>query len=227
MLHDHRRALAWAIVLLVALVGLFLLMVNGSTRELVDRIDREVYDAANRIRVGFVDEVTKTLDLVGSVWVTTPIRLGVAGWLIYRRRWAALTAWVATWVLVEGFTTIAKTMYDRPRPPAPLVATSGSSFPSGHASATAATAVSLVIVLLKPGRRRLRWELAAVGVSLLMGCSRVFLNAHWFSDTVGGILLGTAIAVGTAAVVSEVREVWWRREVGEHPAHAPPDPGPL
>ncbi len=84
-----------------------------------------------------------------------------------------------------------------------------------------------MIVLLKPGRRRLRWELTAVAVSLLMGCSRVLLNAHWFTDTVGGILLGTAIAVGTAALVSEVRERWWRREAEEDPAHAPPDPGPL
>jgi undecaprenyl-diphosphatase len=132
-----------------------------------------------------------------------------------------------TWVLVEVCTTVAKASYDRPRPFGSLVETSGASFPSGHASATAATAVSLVIVLLKPGRRRLRWELTAVAVSLLMACSRIVLGAHWLSDTVGGVLLGTAIAVGSAAIVSEVREFWWRHEVHEDPEHAPPEPGPL
>ena len=85
----------------------------------------------------------------------------------------------------------------------------------------------LVIVLLKPGRRRLRWELTAVGVTLLMASSRVFLNAHWFTDTVGGVLLGAAIAVGTAALVSEVREFWWRHQAEGDPEEAPAEPGPL
>ncbi|MEX0989510.1 MAG: phosphatase PAP2 family protein [Actinomycetota bacterium] len=227
MLHDHRRALAWAVVLGITLVALFVLMGNAVTRASIDRFDLDLYEVVNRIRVGLVDEFAKVLDVLGSVWVTTPIRIGVAAWLIYRRRWAALSAWLLTWVFVEASTSIAKVVYDRPRPPAPLVATSGASFPSGHASATAATAVCLVIVLLKPGRRRLRWELTAVGITLLMASSRVFLNAHWFTDTVGGVLLGAAIAVGTAAMVSEVREVWWRHQTEADPEEAPPEPGPL
>ncbi|MEX2275985.1 MAG: phosphatase PAP2 family protein [Actinomycetota bacterium] len=227
MLHNHRRALAWAVVLGVALTTLFLLMWNAGSRAGIDRIDQAVFDAANRIRVGFVDEIAKVLDVLGGAYVTTPLRILVAGWLIYRRRWAALSTWLLTWVLVEVLTTIAKAVYDRPRPPNPLVATTGGSFPSGHASATAATAVALVIVLLKPGRRRLRWELTAVAVSLLMALSRVMLNAHWFFDTLGGVLLGAGIAVGCAAIISEVREFWWRHEVEEHPEEAPPEPGPL
>ena len=227
MLNNHRRALAWAVVLGVALATLFLLMWNAESRSMIDGIDQEVYDAANRMRVGFADEIAKVLDVLGGVYVTAPLRIGVAAWLIYRRRWAALSTWLLTWLFVEVLTTVAKAAYDRPRPPNPLVATSGASFPSGHAAATAATTVALVIVLLKPGRRRLRWELTAVGVSLLMALSRVMLNAHWFFDTVGGVLLGAGIAVGTAAIVSETREFWWRHEVEEHPEDAPPEPGPL
>jgi membrane-associated phospholipid phosphatase len=87
----------------------------------------------------------------------------------------------------------------------------GFSFPSGHAVAGAATAVALVLVLLPAGPARRRWELAAVAFAFVMAMSRVYLQAHWFSDVVAGVLLGTGVALGTAGIVTEVRDVALRR----------------
>ena len=83
---------------------------------------------------------------------------------------------------------------------------SGGSFPSGHALAASATAVAIVIALFPEGPRRYWWGAVAVAFSLLMGLSRTYLAAHWLSDSIGGILLGTSIALGTAVIVHAVRE---------------------
>jgi membrane-associated phospholipid phosphatase len=39
----------------------------------------------------------------------------------------------------------------------------------------------------------------------------VYLNAHWLSDVVAGVLLGTGVALGSAAVATEVRDIAMRR----------------
>jgi hypothetical protein len=74
-----------------------------------------------------------------------------------------------------------------------------------------ATAVALVLAFFPPGARRRRWEWLAVAFAFVMAFSRVYLNAHWFSDVVGGVLLGAGVALGSAATVTEVRDIWFRR----------------
>ena len=62
-----------------------------------------------------------------------------------------------------------------------------------------------------PGSRRRGWEFAAAGFAFVMALSRVYLNAHWFSDVVAGVLVGASVALGTAGLVTEIRDVWVRR----------------
>jgi len=142
----------------------------------------------------------------------------VAVWLLFRTRWRAFATWVITWAAAELIVSAAKTFFHRGRPPNPLVEVVGFSFPSGHAVAGAAIAVALVLVLMSAGPARRRWELAAIAFAFVMAMSRVYLNAHWFSDVVAGVLLGAGVALGTAGVVTEIRDVALRRR--SHPAAA-------
>lgn len=83
----------------------------------------------------------------------------------------------------------------------PLVETTGYSFPSGHAVAGAAVAVALVIVLVPAGPKRRNLEILAAAFAILMALSRVYLRAHWLSDTLSGAALGAGVAIGAAALV--------------------------
>jgi membrane-associated phospholipid phosphatase len=218
VLSNHRRALVWSVVLAGALV--FVLAAVGrhppseapaTTVPFVGNFDETVYHLMDDIRDVILTGIAKVLSFVGSGVVTIPLRILVAGWLVFRRHWRALAAWLLTWGFAELALAMAKPFFHRGRPPLPLVGTIGYSFPSGHAVAGASIGVALVLVLLPPGPRRRGWELGAAGFAFAMALSRVYLNAHWFSDVVAGVLLGTSVALGTAAIVTEARDLWLRR----------------
>ena len=149
--------------------------------------------------------IARVFNVLGLVYVTLPVRIALAGFLALRRRWWHLAAFAAAIVLSEVLIGSLKGIYDRARPPGSLVATSGASFPSGHAIAASVTVVAAVIALVPAGRRRTVWGAAAVAFSIVMGLSRAYLAAHWLSDATAGILLGTSCALVTAVIADQLQ----------------------
>ena len=198
------------VLLAVATAALFLMMANHASRDLIQRIDDHFVRSMVSIRAGWLTKVAKFFNVLGLVYVTLPVRLAIAGFLAFRRRWWHFAAFVSAIVLSEISIGTLKTLYDRVRPVGSLVHTSGGSFPSGHAVAASVTVVAAVIALFPEGQGRYAWGALAVAFSLVMALSRAYLLAHWLSDAVAGVLLGTSIAVGTALVVYAI----WELRVG-------------
>jgi membrane-associated phospholipid phosphatase len=171
-------------------------------------------------RLAPVTLIAKIFNVLGLVWVTLPVRLALAGFLALRRRWWHLAAFAAAVVLSEVLIGLLKGIYDRGRPPGSLVATSGASFPSGHSIAATVTVVAAVIALVPPGRARVAWGAAAAGFSVLMALSRAYLGAHWLSDALAGVLLGTSCALLAALAVS-VLQRRWNADRPDRSAHSP------
>ena len=71
-----------------------------------------------------------------------------------------------------------------------------SSFPSGHATSSMATAFALWLNTRKGEYRDLhRWGWVAIVLALMIGLSRVYLGLHYPSDVIVGLLLGVAGAL--------------------------------
>jgi membrane-associated phospholipid phosphatase len=200
-----RRAVAVTALLILATVVVFVLMAFHAARAPIQRLDEAFLRQMIGIRTGWLTGAGKVLDVMGRVYVTLPARILIVGFLVLRRRWWHVAAFVSAMVLSEVSIGLLKGLYHRARPMASLVHTSGASFPSGHAVAASVTAFAAVIALLPEGHRRYAWWAAAV-FSLVMALSRAYLAAHWLSDAVAGVLLGTSIALVTALTVHVVRE---------------------
>jgi membrane-associated phospholipid phosphatase len=207
---SGRGAVLGAVVVVLT-VGVFAAVADHGTLTSIQRLD----DAWLRLMVSGralpLTAIAKVFKLLGLVYVTLPARMVVAGFLVLRRRWWHLAAFIAAVVLSEVLIGVLKGIYERARPPGSLVVTTGASFPSGHAVAACATVVAAVIALVPSGRLRAWWALAAVAFSILMGISRAYLGAHWLSDAVAGVLLGMSCAVVTARMVAQIQRRAERR----------------
>ncbi len=126
--------------------------------------------------------------------------------LIYRRRLEAL--FVAILPLIGAvLNSDFKVLVDRPRPgDDPLGG--GMSFPSGHTIFAVMLFGFLVIIapkIIKSRRVTDIVQVLSLIFILLMGVSRVYLQAHWFSDTVGSLLLGGIILAPAFAIYDNYR----------------------
>ena len=211
------------VVALTAVV--FALVADHGTLARIQRLD----DAWLRLMISGrtppLTAIAKVFNVLGLVYVTLPVRIVLAGFLALRRQWWHLAAFAAAIVLSEVLIGSLKGVYDRTRPPGSLVATSGASFPSGHAIAASVTVVAAVIALVPAGRRRVLWGAVAVAFSIVMGLSRAYLAAHWLSDAAAGILLGTCCALVTALVADQFQRWHNRRQRparAQYPAGVPP-----
>lgn len=221
------RDIAVTAVVAVLTAGVFVAVADHGTLMSIKRWDDTWLRLMISGRAPPLTAIARALNVLGLVYVTLPVRIALAGFLALQRRWWHLAAFIAAVLASEVLIGVLKGIYDRARPPGSLVATTGASFPSGHAIATSVTAVAAVIALVPPGRRRAWWGAAAVTFSILMGLSRAYLAAHWLSDAVAGVLLGTSCALTAALAVGLLQRWWqrsWQRPAGAHRMVGVPPP---
>ncbi|MEU3353123.1 phosphatase PAP2 family protein [Streptomyces sp. NPDC037389] len=120
-----------------------------------------------------------------------------SGWLLFVRR--RPTAAVATFLVVAvgwNSTQIAKAIVARERPPRQFSLDpeiGSNSFPSGHTAFTVAAVVAAYF-LLRETRYRRTVVVGGVFAVLLVAFSRMYIGAHYPTDTFGSVLIaGSAI----------------------------------
>ena len=155
---------------------------------------------------GFESAIMSALVAARAPWLTAPAlvfdRVGsgvvsgivvpalvVIALLLWRRPWGATFFLVA--VLASGAVTqVVKVLVGRVRPEDILVHPDFGSFPSGHSSNAAVIAAALGLIFM----RTWVW-VAGAAYTVLMMLSRMYLGAHWVSDTVAGMLIGAGVAL--------------------------------
>ncbi|MET0273558.1 MAG: phosphatase PAP2 family protein [Phenylobacterium sp.] len=202
-----RRLEGRALLLLLAIAGAlwaFFSLAGEMTEGETDGFDRGLLlalrnpaDLSDPIGSRSFEEAMRDITALGGFTVLTLVTVvAVLVFLFHGRRRHALVMGGA--VLLANFTSEAlKDVYARARPD---LVPHGSyvyshSFPSGHSMLSAATYLTLAMLIASvEGRRSTKILIYVLAVALILavGFSRVYLGVHWPSDVLAGWSLGAA-----------------------------------
>jgi membrane-associated phospholipid phosphatase len=141
----------------------------------------------------FFENVTR----LGNVPVLAAVTLVAAIVLARKRLTSELELLLLAAIGAEILSVGLKLGFERERPffPDPLATESTYSFPSGHASVSLAVygTIGYIAARHAPSRgRQIGILVAAAGLILLIGFSRLYLGVHYLSDVIAGFSLGLA-----------------------------------
>ena len=200
----ERHELIW---LLVGLGGCILLLIflklasevmEGETLAFDRRIVlafRKADDPSRPIGPAWISSVLLDLTALGGPTVIFLIVAAIVGFLTLQGRY-----WTALFILLtagsgELVNYAMKSLFFRPRPSIVphLRDAFSSSFPSGHAMQSAIIYLTLGAMLMRLAERRLTKIYCctvAMGLTFLVGLSRVYLGVHYPTDVLAGWIVG-------------------------------------
>ncbi|MDP9073987.1 MAG: bifunctional DedA family/phosphatase PAP2 family protein [Actinomycetota bacterium] len=186
------------------------LLQDVASQQSLNSVDLPVLHFFVRHREPWLTSATKIVTALGSSAVLGPV-IAVVGlvWLARRRTPRSLVLLGVAYLGAEGLFQLIKFLVGRPRPPAGLAVGhfSGLAFPSGHATLSVAVWGMLAALVASSTSRWtakvVAWALA-IGLSALVGLTRLYLGAHWLTDVAGGWALG---ALWLFALLTAVRTV--------------------
>ena len=139
-------------------------------------------------------EIQALFTHLGGNTVITAVTVATSGWGWWRYRDPQVALFMFVVVLGQAaLTTGLKWIVARDRPDLEQLAPwSGSSFPSGHTAAAAATyaAIALVLTLRSSWTARGIAAGAAAFAAIGVAATRALLGVHWFTDVLAGLAVG-------------------------------------
>jgi membrane-associated phospholipid phosphatase len=201
-----RRREVRAIAVMAALLIAFVLLLFAIRGAGVQHRDLTITLALQRYRSPLLDTVERFFTDVGNFSVIAPMAVPLAiGFWRQGRRWTAF--FLVLSLLGHPLNMAIKLIAARPRPSADedgiavIMRASGTSFPSGHAMASLlfyGLLAYFAYVLIRHHRRRVIAAALLAMVPVLVGVSRVYVGGHWFSDVVGGWIVGLFFLIAFA-----------------------------
>lgn len=205
---NHRAATVLTAIALTAFAALAVLAVAAEPTLL--RLDRAMQSWILANRTEWLDRAMVWLTFLGTRYVIGAASLGLLVWSQITRRHRAFVLFIVGAVVLNPVFEIGfKELVDRVRPAvAQLLPGNGPSFPSGHV--LAAVGFYGLIPFLTWEATKNAWArfaavLGSLSVIAVVTVSRPYLDVHWTTDAVAGVLLGTALVAATYQLFLRVK----------------------
>lgn len=215
-----RRSFLFRVLLIVLIIafGILTYFVKHIDYSINNRatfsFDLKITQSIQQIQFPIFDSLMRFLSTLGDFyWGTIVSTAAVILTLYLRKIKDALMIFIST-AGVGTLSIILKAFVGRPRPDPHLINQIGNyiredSFPSGHvlhAIGLYGFLIFLAIVYIKNKYLEAALVIPMLLIIIFMGVSRIYLGAHWFSDTLGSYLIGSVWLYIMVYIYQKIRE---------------------
>ena len=204
-LRERRKTLflCFSIFFILLFLLLTFFVMNFSNHSWDISVSHEIQEDQNIL----LDTFMKAFSWLGTVYVAGTVVLAFTViFLIFKYVREGL--FILSCILSGAVSYVLKMIIDRPRPTMDFVRiveeTHYQSFPSGHVLFYTVFFGSLTIIALSSKLLKISLKIFVVAVCLAMvvlgAVSRIYLGAHWFTDVLGGFIVGVLFLMVTGSI---------------------------
>jgi membrane protein DedA with SNARE-associated domain/membrane-associated phospholipid phosphatase len=193
--HGEEVFFGVLILLLIGAVWGFLgVLQDVLARDPLVLADQAVFHFLQSLRTLWVDRIFITITEFGDTLVNVCLAVSILAVLLVKRCYHAAGFWAVTVVGGWAGVRLLKWALHLPRPMTLYHGVSAYGFPSGHTTMSVILFGFIAILLMRGVGATWRWGnfVAALLISFIIAVSRLYLGAHWLSDVLGGLFIGTA-----------------------------------
>ncbi len=159
------------------------------------RIDQQVLMTVNGWSNNFLDSFMPIATDIGGMVGVIVLTVVFVSMFIYKNEYRRALLIITSVAGATAINLVIKSMFERARPDlwTHLVHEAGYSFPSGHAMASSALGLAIMVALWNS-----RWRWWGAGFAgcyiLFVGFSRLYLGVHYPTDVLAGAITGSSSA---------------------------------
>ena len=188
---KKNKLIAFSILIILFIINT-VLVINNKYIE----IDNFVHNTVLKTHSEVTTKVMKAFTFCGSTAFVVGLAAGVFVVLLYKKKKNIAFSFASTLIVSTIVNNVIKLIIRRPRPVYMTVVENTFSYPSGHMMASTTVYGFFIYLFLKsnyPKKYKVIYSIFLTLLILLIGTSRIYLGAHYFSDIFGGGIMSLAL----------------------------------
>jgi membrane protein DedA with SNARE-associated domain/membrane-associated phospholipid phosphatase len=196
---DPNDAVTFKLLILgIFLIALFSLLTTSITSHgYLTTFNEPLFYLLSSLRTQTIDTIMLMVTFLGEPRGMLMVIMMVFAWLIITKQHRLAAVWLFNGIIAAILIKVCKTVISSPRPDGLMVIRDSFSFPSGHVTMATAVYGLLAILLSQQTEQSIRKFIASLTAIIIgiIALSRLSLGAHWLTDVLGGLLLGSLCLV--------------------------------